>query len=430
MDDGTLTDPPSEPPVRFGRHRQVVGGASAAMVSQGVVAGSSLILQALALRELGTSGLGVFSILSNGLLVTATALHTGWVGDPLVLLDRHEVRIRRALFAASGWSAIISFAFGLLGGLVFADLDVRAAALFGLATTLWLVEETGRRLLMARLEFVKLVINDVVYAVVALGAAVSIAVWSELTMELLIVSMACGSLATIVAALAQLPRDEVAPPDRGSIAYRELAGVASWRSGQLMMRPLGMLLVRVAVSTIVSPAALGLMESGRILTAPVLTAANGFGGFTLPFFTRKRNEGRLDLGLVAKFALVSAAGAALYIPLAFVLREPFERATESPALGTALVLSWCGYAIAYAANIPVVNALTALMFSKEVFWGRVVDSVAIVLLSIVVVQLDGIDWVPTVMTVGIAIGTALPLMALRRRGALTSPTATSASPAA
>ena len=71
--------------------------ALAAIGSQGIVAGSSLVLQWLALWKLGAAGLGTFAILSGGLQVTATALHTGWVGDPLALVDRHHPPIRRAL---------------------------------------------------------------------------------------------------------------------------------------------------------------------------------------------------------------------------------------------------------------------------------------------------------------------------------------------
>ena len=63
------------PPADRGRTAR---GAGAAIVSQGVVAASSLVLQILALRDLGAAGLANFSILSNGLIVTAAALHTGW----------------------------------------------------------------------------------------------------------------------------------------------------------------------------------------------------------------------------------------------------------------------------------------------------------------------------------------------------------------
>lgn len=417
---GVIPDaaPTTAPEVPPSTRRSTLGGASAAIVSQGVVAASSLVLQWLALRELGASGLGVFAILSNGLIVTAAALHTGWVGDSLVILDRHEPAIRRALFVVAGISVVVSFVFGLGGALVFTDLTVRSAALFGLALTLWLVEETGRRLMMARHEFVQLVVNDVVFAVGSLGLTAVVMATSRLTMDWVIASLLVGSVLSIAAAAVQLPFDELRPPARGPMAMRELAAFSSWRSGQLTMRPLGMLLSRVTVSMLVSPAALGIMEAGRLIIAPILTAAAGFGGFSLPFFTKRRNEQRLTMGIVYKFAAVSALGAALYIPVAFLIAPTFETFSKSGDLPAVLILSWCVYAVAYSANVPIVNALTSLMHSRVVFWGRCVDSAVIVALSALVVTVGDVDLVPMAMTVGMAIGTAIPLTILRRRGEL------------
>lgn len=396
-----------------------MGGASAAIVSQGVVAASSLVLQYLALRDLGKEGLAVFSILSNGLIVTAAALHTGWVGDSLVVLDRHAPAIRRALFRASGISVVVSFAFGLVGALAFGTgLDVGSAALFGIALTLWLVEETGRRLMMARHEFVHLVANDVIFGVVSLGVTFAVRVSGRLTMDWLIGSLALGSVASILAAVVQLPRDELRRPERGPAAMRELAAFSTWRSGQLTMRPLGMLLTRVAVATLVSKSALGLLEAGRLIIAPILTAANGFGGFSLPFFTRRRNEGRLQMSLVGRFAAISAAGAAVYFPVALVIAPIFERQSDSGPIPTTLILAWCVYAVAYSANVPTVNALTSLMHSRTVFWGRCVDSAVIVALSAAIAVTAGVEYVPLAMTVGMVVGTAIPLLVLQRRGQL------------
>ena len=156
------------------QRRNVVGGAGAAIASQGVVAASSLALQMLALSRLGNQGLAIFALLVPGIMVTATALHTGWIGDPLVLLDRHDPPIRRALVRASAISVFASYAFGFVGALIFTDVSVKTAAIFGAAQVVWLIEETGRRLLMARLEFVKLLVNDIAYAVVAVGAIIGL----------------------------------------------------------------------------------------------------------------------------------------------------------------------------------------------------------------------------------------------------------------
>lgn len=407
--------PTARPTPRRGRSART---ATAAIVSQGIVAASSLVLQWLALTELGRTGLADFAILSNGLVVTATALHTGWVGDSLVILDRFDPPVRRALFRAGMVASAASLAFGFGGALAFTSLDVPTALLFGAALCAWLLEETGRRTMMARLEFVQLVVNDVVYALGALGVVGVVMVTGELTMAWLVGAMLSGATAATVVARLQLPAEEYARPGPGPVAMRELAAFSTWRSGQLTMRPLGMLLSRVAVKTFVSASALGLLEAGRLMIAPILTAANGFGGFSLPFFTRRRDQDRLDLALVAKFSLVSAAGAALYFPVALVAAPFFEEQSGTGAIPTLLVLSWCVYAVGYSANIPLVNALTSLLHSRSVFWGRCVDSAVIIVLTAVVAVVWGVEGVPFAMVVGMVIGTAIPLATLKRRGQL------------
>lgn len=403
--------------------RGLVGGASAAIVSQGIVAASSLALQWLALAELGNAGLGVYALLAAGIMVTATAIHTGWIGDPLVLLDRFDAGVRRALFRASGISAALSFVGGFGAALLFTRVDALSGVLFATALVLWLVEETGRRLLMARLEFVKLAVNDAVYGVVALGVAGGITVAADLTMRWILFAMAAGSAASLLVAIAQLPREELAWPGRGPAAWSTLREVSLWRSGQLMMRPFGMLIVRWAVSTLVSTAALGVMEAGRLVIAPILTAANGFGGFTLPFYTRKRDARSLGVRLVAVFTAVSTLIAVAYVPVAIAITGPFERLSDSDPIPMALAVSWALYAVVYAANIPVVNALTALLYARTVFVGRVVDTAFIVAASLALVAVDAefVRYVPLVMALGIAVGTAWPLLVLRRLGAFEDP---------
>ena len=162
------------------------------------------------------------------------------------------------------------------------------------------------------------------------------------------------------------------------------------------------------------------MEAGRLIIAPVMTAANGLGGFSLPYFTRHRDQGDLRLGLVARFAALSAVVAAVYAPVAFLVAPFFEAQSNSGAIPGALLASWCVYAVAYAVNIPIVNALTALRHSRSVFWGRCIDSAVIVVLGAAVAAAWGIDLVPLTMTLGVAIGTAVPMMRLRASGQLPS----------
>ncbi|NLA37718.1 MAG: hypothetical protein GX868_18800, partial [Actinobacteria bacterium] len=309
--------------------------------------------------------------------------------------------------------------------LLFTRVDVLSGVLFGAALVLWLLEETGRRLLMARLEFVKLAVNDAIYGVVALGLAAGVTLGAELTMRWILFAMAAGSAASLLAAVVQLPREELAMPTRGPAAWSTLREVSLWRSGQLMMRPFGMLIVRWAVSTLVSTAALGVMEAGRLVIAPILTAANGFGGFTLPFYTRKRDARSLGVRLITAFTAASALIAVVYVPVAVAITGPFERLSDSDPIPLALAVSWALYAVVYAANIPIVNALTALLYSKTVFVGRVIDTAVIVVASLALVAVDAeyVRYVPLVMAVGIVVGTAWPVMVLRRSGAFADPAA-------
>ena len=401
-----------------GGRASTINKASAAIISQGIVAAASFALQGLALHELGFAGMADFITLSNGLILVAAAIHTGWVGDSLVVLDRHDLPIRRALFVTSAASAVISFVFGVVGSLIFTDLRFDAALLFGLALTAWLVEETGRRLMMARGEFVALVINDVIFAVGSLGLIVVVMVTSRLTMTWLVLSLLAGSVISIVAAAVQLPRSEFVVPSRGPVAFGKLASFAAWRSGQLTMRPLGMLLARQAVAVVLSKPALGLLDTGRLVIAPILTAANGFGGFSLPYFTARRDTHQLGMGIVYKFAAVSAAGAALYLPVALLLSPVFDKLSDDGAIPAGLIVSWCIYAAFYSANIPVVNALAAIQQSRVVFWGRCVDSVLIIALSAAMASAWGVEWVPVALMVGMVVGTAIPLLRLHRSNQL------------
>ncbi|MEZ5321667.1 MAG: hypothetical protein R2698_06295 [Microthrixaceae bacterium] len=392
--------------------------ASWAIVSQGVVAASSLVLQWLSLRSLGAKGLGEFAILSNGILVTGAAVHTGWIGDPIVVIDRHDPALRRVLVRLSALSLVASAVVGTLAAGVFAEVSWRDALIFGAAMAAWLLEETGRRILMARRQFAALTLNDAVFGIVSVGVTVAVVATRRLTMGWLVGSMLLGAIGAIALAGWQLPRTERTLPWKGPTAWRPITEFSVWRAGQLTMRPLGMLLARVAVARIVSPAALGLMEAGRLLVAPALTAANGFGGFSLPYFARKRDEGSLSMRLVARFAIASSAATALYIPLALVARGPFQHVSNSGAISLALVLTWCTYAVVNAGNIPTVNALTAQLLSRPVFWGRCVDTVIIVAGSAVVALADRVWAVPLVMSAGMVVGTVIPLVRLGRAGAL------------
>ena len=125
---------------------------AAAIVSQGVVAGSSVVLQLVVSRSLGDAELGVFSLLL-GTLITLNALQTGWLGDSLTVLERHDPTTRSALQRYQGIILVVVAAVGFAVAASVQDVPQSTALLFAVVTALWALEETGRRLLIARREF-------------------------------------------------------------------------------------------------------------------------------------------------------------------------------------------------------------------------------------------------------------------------------------
>lgn len=399
--------------------RDHLRSGTAAIVSQGVTAGSSLVLQVLALAELGKSGLGVFAILGAGIVVTYNSVHTGFIGDALSVFDRHEPGIRRALFVSSGVSAILAIVVGFFGALIFVERPAQSAALFAIAVLAWTLEETGRRIMMARLEFWKLVVNDVVFAIGSLATVGIVMATGRLTIDWLIASMLIGSIAAMFDAVRQLPRDEFRLGPRARPELRRLTEFSGWRAGQIGIRPLSLLVSRLVIAGVASTASLGLLEAARLLIAPVLTAANGLGVFLLPTFARRAKTDD-DFGPVWKIAGASAVVAAAF-GAAAVAATPTVTGFLDQDIPQALVASWVVYSIAYCANIPIVNALVARRNSKTLFRGRLIDAAVGITLSYVLTAASGVQSVPIGLAIGVVVGTVIPVAGLIRRGEIDTP---------
>jgi hypothetical protein len=203
----------------------VKGKATAVMVSQGVVAGSSLVLQVFASRKLGSAGLGRFSLLV-AILITLNSVQSGWIGDSLTVLDRFEPGVRRALFTYQCWALVIVGGVGFGLAFVIQGIGVRNAMLFGLACLLWAAEETGRRLLIARRDFWPLAVNDVAYMVGAFGYVGVVAVVGRVTLGHLIAALGAGALAAILVATGHDPPSPRRAVFRARSAVEDLRALA------------------------------------------------------------------------------------------------------------------------------------------------------------------------------------------------------------
>ena len=385
-----------------------------AIVSQIVVAGTSLLLSLIALRQLGTAGLGTFSLLF-GILLTASAVQTGWIGDSLTVLDRFDPGIRRSLFQSQYVAIVVVFSVSswlasLLGG-----VEASTAVLFGVASAAWGVEETMRRILLARRQFWTLVVNDLSFSIGAIGLlVVVVATGGEITIATLVAALVAGSTIAIGVAVLQLPRIELV---RGPIAasrMRDLSSFAFWRAIQVGLRPGSLAAVRVIVATTASLGAVGQLEAARLIIAPILTVVNGAAMYFLPTYALQVKRGAAFRPSVPKAMTVIAAGTLGYGVIALGahnLNEGFLTSGEAP-VSTAAIAAWVLYSTAFGIGLPAGVAAIALGRSRQTFNVRVIDAVIGVTLATVFALLGWIDAVPAGLAAGAFVGAVLLLRSL------------------
>ena len=376
-------------------------GAVVAPFSQAI---GSFVLQFLALRYLGVEGFGAFALLF-GVIVVATAIVSGLVGDSLTVLDRSNPSIRSGLqlwllFTAGG----IAITF-MLGGWITGRLTTPQATALGVCTAVFLIEDALRRMLMASMRFWSLVVVDVTGLIVAVGIvlAVQTATPSGSTLTTFIAALAVGQTAASAVALSRLPPSERwiargVGPDLGSVwAY------GSWRAFQQVLRPLMLTGVRVIVTVAASLAVFGELEAARLYVAPAMLVVGGVASYlfasyahdrTTPLQSLRRRADRTVLVLsIATLALGVVATA--LVPL---LGELFTAGADG--LDQIAVFGWSAYAAATAAVTPYGSLAAVRGHQAAVLGIRAVESFLSIALVLVVVLLGGsVFLVPFVLAV-------------------------------
>jgi O-antigen/teichoic acid export membrane protein len=382
--------------------RRILAKVGAPVISQGLTAGTSLLLQVVAARALGIVQYGVFALFLS-LLVSATALYTGYIGDSLAVLDRHAPRTRSALSASALSALTVFFAAGIGTVLVVLHGDWVSGLIYGAMLVAWLVEETFRRLLIARMEFWKLVFNDLSYL---LGTAVSLGVWwltaRAVTLTMLFAAMAVGALVAVVVGLAQLPPRELRrlrPAWAGAV---EVAAFAGWRSLQAALRPLALLLSRLLVANLVSLAAVGLLEAGRLVVAPLQVIINGAGSFLLAGFAAGERSGDGSTRTLANRAALLLVGVTVFGgALMALFARPLGELMTGTEVEPLLLLGWVAYLGVWAAGLPYVTEVVARKLSRAVFVTRLIDSlVGLALVGAALLAGLSLSTVPWLMAVG------------------------------
>ncbi|QWF84190.1 hypothetical protein [Amycolatopsis sp. CA-230715] len=399
--------------------RGLLGRLGAPVLSQGITAGTSLLLQVLAARALGLAEYGAFAVYL-AVLVSATALYTGYVGDSLAVLDRRDPRIRSALSASALIGLALCFAAGLVTSLVLRHGDYVAALLYAVMLVGWLVEETFRRVLIARQEFWKLVWNDTGYL---LGTAVALGAWfatgAPVTLPMLFAAMGVGTITAIALGFAQVPPSESRGVRPGFAGLAEVAAFAGWRSLHATLRPAAQLAARVLVANLVSFTAVGMLEAGRLLIAPLQVVVNGAGGFLLAGFAAGERKGRADHGLARRAAVLLTGATVLGGLVLTVFAHPLGTLLTGQPVDPVLLLGWVAYLAVWAVGLPYVTEVVARKLARTVFAVRLVDSVVGLGLAAAALVLGWpVAAVPWLLTVGgVYSAWRLGLIALRTREA-------------
>jgi O-antigen/teichoic acid export membrane protein len=363
---------PTAPPSGLPRSGQALA-AGAAQLGQ---AAGSFVLQLVAAHALGASGLGVVS-LCLGVMILATALTSGVVGDSLTVLDRHDPRVRAGLQV---WGLLLPTAGAAAASAALTAEDVlspREGAAFLAATLAFQWEEVVRRVLMARMRFWTLLAVDAVglaSTVVALGIAAALAV---LDLQAFFVAVACGQVVAAACGVLLLPTQERRlVPLRGA-AVAEVLAFGGWRGAQVAVTPLSLTATRLVVVAAAGSAALGEVEAARILGAPALLLVQGLGSTLLAAFARDR---LLPLAVLRELAGAAAMRLALTALLVGTLLTVLGGVAGPAVVGPLVdvdpwtVLGWAVFAAAVGSMQPFAVLAVTRGGQRAVFALRCLDA--------------------------------------------------------
>jgi O-antigen/teichoic acid export membrane protein len=389
------------------------GRAVGALVGQGTQALAGLVLQVAAARELGAAGLAVFS-LAYGVLVLATAVSSGLVGDSLTVLDRHDPGIRAGLHVGAVLVAGGAGAGGVLLAVLSGAVPVWAGLLAGPAVVAFVVEDTLRRLLMAAGRFWSLPAVDLTGLGLALATLVPAASAGELGLGSFVVALLAGRTGAALVAWVLLPAGERPHGPWRRPALRAVAAFGVWRAAAQTIRPTLLTLLRVLVVAAAGAAAYGPLEAARVYTAPAMVLVAGLGSFLLPHFVSLRPRGaRAGLAAADRAAAALGLGVALLGGLA-VLALPWAGPLLTGggyAVPVAAVVGWGVYAAAAAALLPYASLASVHGRQRRVLALRSVELGSLAAVALLVTAVDGgVVWSP----LALALGPVVTALAVRR----------------
>lgn len=284
--------------------------AVSAILAQGVQAGISFVLQLLVVRSLGLSEYGRFAVL-YGILVLASGIVTGLVGDSLVALECGRRDVRAGL---AGTMLIAAFGSGAIGaGILLATgfIDWPEAIAFAFAVAFFVIEEVFRRLLGANMKFHRILVIDTAGFVVAIAV---LGVWMllhGLSLTAFFAAIAIGQVLATLLGAALVPRADRWMPGLWPGAYGTVFRYGTWRALVQTLRPGMFTGVRLLVAAFAGLAAVGGLEAARTYTSPLLLVVGGLSSFLFVRFAhqaKSRGAGSLhEADRVARALLLATA---------------------------------------------------------------------------------------------------------------------------
>lgn len=408
---------PSRRGISFrGRSLTALGGI-AAQCSQAL---ASFVLQILAARLLGLEGLGRFAAL-YAIIILATALCSGFVGDSLTVLDRTAEDVRGGLQAWLVTIALVSGAACAVVSWAVGFVSVGAAVAFGTATSLFLVEDTLRRLLMATLDFWRIVVVDLSGLVASVVTLATLWVTADdVTLGHLLVALAIGQAAATIVAVGLIPRHERRLASFRRAAMRPVASYGAWRAVQQAVRPSLLASVRLVCLLVVSTAAVGALEAARIYMAPAMLAVGGLSSFLFASYADRSDATLADLLRTADRSVVTLLVGIVVFGIAAVALIPLLGPLLTDGrydLSVTAVVGWAVYSGSVAAVTPYAQLAAVRGRQPPVLATRVADSVlSLVLVYLVVVVSDSTRWAPFALAIGSLLGgLAIRQVLLRRQ---------------
>ena len=387
--------------------------ATGALAAQGTHALAGLVLQVAAARELGAAGLAAFS-LAYGILVLATAVTSGLVGDSLTVLDRHEPGIRAGLHVSTVLVASGSGVVGCLLALATGAVAPWVGLLAGPAVVAFMIEDTLRRLLMAGGRFWSLPAVDLTGLVLALSTLVLAGSTGALTLDSFVIAVLVGKSGAALVAWALLPREERPRGPWRRPDLRTVAAFGVWRAAAQTIRPALLTVLRLLVVAVAGAAAYGPLEAARVYTAPSMVLVAGLGSFLLPHFVSLRPRGARAGLRAADRAAAVVGGLVALLGVVAVVALPWAGPLltgDDYAVPVAAVLGWSGYAAAGAVLLPYASLASVHGDQRRVLALRALELGPLAAVALLVTAVDGgVEWSPFAL----ALGPVLAAVAVRR----------------